>query len=83
MHITVKICQMLFDHTCSCDGNVNDLILTLVEYHISLQSRCGVVDMNHNILDSLDSFKGTVHQFLTTLGQHLYFDIIRDLILCY
>ncbi len=76
--ITVKILGTFLDHSGSLNGNLLNLFPVHVEYHISLKCGCGIINMEDNILDTFDSFKGFINQMLTALTQNLHTYIIRN-----
>ena len=65
-------------HIGSVNGDLGDLLSALMKYHIPLEGGGRVIDMNHNVFDALDGFKGPLDQMFPALHQHLDPHIVRD-----
>ena len=73
--------RYLFQKLRSLHGNLQDLLLRLVEYLLSLGHRGGIVHMHDGLLHALQGLEGLADDMLPGLGQHLNRHIVGDQIL--
>ena len=69
---------IFFNKRCSCQRNIDNLFLALMEYHISLQHRCGIIDMYNCLRKSRETLKGPLQLLGTALYKHLHRHIRRN-----
>ena len=77
-YFAVIILHIFFYHLGSVDGNLLDLILGHMKYHIPLKGGGGIVYMHYRSLNAFQGFKGFLDQVLPALGQYLNCHIIRN-----
>ena len=78
LDIAVKAFHILLHHLRTINCNLLDLFTIHIKDHISLQGGCGIVNMDNDILASLNSLKCSLDQMLSALDQDLNLDIIRN-----
>ena len=76
--ISIIVLRILLHQLCTFNGNLLNLLFILVENHVSLQSRGGIVNMYYYLFDSLNRLKCSLDQVLAALYQNLHPNIIRN-----
>ena len=76
-----ELFRSFLDPFGALDGDINDGLLVLAKNHVSLQCRCGVINMHNGLFAALDRFKSLLDLVLSALGQDLHDDIVRDHVL--
>ena len=71
-------CCFFQDQFCTSHCQIDSFLHGVAENNISLQSRCGIIQMYDGFFGTLQGFKGFLDDVRSALGQHLYDDIIGD-----
>ena len=79
--IAAALLGQFFQKLRSLHGDLQDLLLRLMEYLLSLGHRGGIVHMHDGLLHALQGLEGLADDMLPGLGQHLNRHIVGDQIL--
>ena len=66
------------DEVGGVGGNLGDASAVHTEYHLALEGRGGVVEVENHVLCPLNGLKGAADEVLPGLYQHLDGDVIGD-----
>ena len=76
-----ELFRSFLDPFGALNGDINDGLLVLAKNHVSLQRRCGIINMHNGLFAAPDRFKRLLDLVLSALGQNLNDDVVRDHVL--